>query len=140
MSRAFVALLLALTGQSPDAPPPPASSPATLTETAPMSQGRLLGAWRATNPGPRPDTTFEVAFSQGTRPDTVFGHFHFDDGDEARTLRQIGRVMADRVNFVLADGRQITLRLDATGRRLLGTIAERGRESTFELSRWRQRD
>jgi hypothetical protein len=139
MNRAMVALLLALTGQSPDAPPSPdVSSPSAPAGRPVLSQGRLLGAWRdaaATSGG-----GFEVAFSAGTRPGTVFGHFIFDEGQGARTLRQLGRVAADRVSFVLADGREITLRLDAGGRRLLGTIVQRGRESAIELSRLRQRD
>jgi hypothetical protein len=72
----------------------------------------------------------------------VFGYFIFDDGSGSgtRTLRRLGRVVADRVSFVLADGREITLKLDAGGRRLLGSMVQRGRESAIELSRWRQRD
>lgn len=141
MTRAMVALLLALTGQSPQAPPAD-SSPSSLVAEAPaLSQGRLLGAWRGTTQATA-GGDFEVAFSPGTRPGTVFGYFIFDDGSGGgtRTLRRLGRVVADRVSFVLADGREITLKLDAGGRRLLGSMVQRGRESAIELSRWRQRD
>ena len=139
MTRAMVALLLALTGQAPEAPAPDSSPSALVAEAPPLSQGRLVGAWRGTTPA-MAGGDFEVAFSPGTRPGTVFGYFIFDDGSGARTLRRLGRVVADRVSFVLADGREITLRLDMGGRRLLGSMVERGRESAIELSRWRQRD
>jgi hypothetical protein len=141
MNRAIVTLLLALTGQSPEGQVSDGPS-AAIVERVPLRPAQLLGAWRGTGDVAPASEPFDVAFSPGIRPGTVFAHFDFpgQDGQQARTLRQLGRVLTGRVRFVLADGREISLWLDAAdGRRLLGTIVQRGRESAIQLSRLRQR-
>jgi hypothetical protein len=140
MSRAIVTLLLALAGQSPEGQVADAPS-AAIVERASLSPAQLLGAWRATGDGAAASRPFDVAFSRGIRPGTVFGHFDFPahNGQADRTVRQLGRVVADRVGFVLGDGREISLWLDRDGHQLLGTIIQRGRQSAVQLSRLRQR-
>jgi hypothetical protein len=140
MSRAVLTLLLALTGHaSPDATQ---DAPAALIAEHPrLDAAALLGAWRGSRvaAGPATSAPLEVAFSPGLKPGTVFGYFTFDEAPPGLRLRRLGRVIADRVNFVLADGRRISLKLDEGGRRLLGTVTERDRESPVELLRLRTR-
>ena len=85
MSRAIVTLLLALAGQNPE--PHVADAPsAAIVDRASLSSAELVGAWRGTSDTGPSTGAFDVAFSPGIRPGTVFAHFDFPGPDgRART-------------------------------------------------------
>ena len=145
MKSAVLAFLLALSGQAPDLPPGPAGSPAALVteQPRPRLMPTLVGAWqgRRLTGDVTPPVPLEVTFADGLRPATVFAYFIFGAGQETSRLRRLGSLAADQVVFALADGGKITLRLDATGRRLVGSVVDlsgsRPAVSSVELMRLR---
>jgi len=142
---AIIAFLLALSGQAPPETPagPPASPAALVREQSRerLTSLTLLGAWQGRVSGATMAAPIEVTFTDGLRPSTVFAYFIFGVGEEASRLRRLGSLAADQIVFVLADGGKITLRLDATGQRLVGSVvqhtADRESVSSVELVRLR---
>ncbi len=141
MRHAVLAFLLALVGPpaTGDAP-----APAALVAQQPrLTPAVLLGAWQGSvtdRSGSSTRSPLEVIFTDGVRPATILGYFRFGDGDDASTLRRLGRVTTDQVIFALAEGGKVTLRLDESGRRLFGSLVEgaRGEHAVIELWRLRQ--
>jgi len=144
MKNTLLALLLALSGQSA-APVPDAglnTPSAPVTEQRQLLPAMLVGAWRGTriSRGVIEPVPLEVTFADDVRPATVVAHFTMGDGPEAATLRRLASLVADQVVFALVDGGKMSLHLDETGRKLLGSVTDltdRSATSTVELTRLR---
>jgi hypothetical protein len=144
MRNAFLALILALTGQgAPQAPDDAANVPsALLVEHRPLLPAMLVGAWRGTRlpAGSAAPAPVEVTFADDIRPATILAYFTMGEGGQ--TLRRLGALAAGQVTFPLTDGGKIILHLDATGRRLLGSMIEHmpDREAVSKVELVRLRD
>jgi hypothetical protein len=141
MKNALVALLLTLAGHagpsSTDAPSTPA---ALIAEHPGLTPALLVGAWHGTErlAGAAAPSPLEIAFADGVRPSTIFGYFIFGDSRVAPRLRRLGTLNRNRVTFELPDGRGVALWLESGGRRLVGNLADHGRDSAILLSRVRE--